>query len=119
MELIVMVGAESVLPAKARQQVERYLVARTNVAEQGPPAKRQHPPPVSQRNEVRALNLLLAEAEDVAGPIGVGRQPCPITSAARRMAAIVARIGGQRRRAVQEVGLLREAHGGIGREQHS
>ena len=48
-ELEVMVGAQSVLPAQARQQVERYLVAGANSAEHGPPAKRQHPAPVGQR----------------------------------------------------------------------
>ena len=58
------------------------------------------------------------EAEDAGRPIRVGRHRGAIASTTRRMAAIVARIGGQRRRAVQEVGLLRKAHGGIGREQH-
>ena len=114
-----MIGAESVLPAGLGITVERYLVAGTDVAEQGPPAKRQHPPPVGQREEMRGLSLVLAEAEDVVRPIRVGRQRRPITSAARRMPVIVARICGQRRRAVQEVGLLRKAHGGIGREQDS
>ena len=92
-ELKVMERTKGVVPAKSRQEVERDLVAGADVAEHGPPTKRQYPATVGQREEMRGLGLVLIEAEDAGRAIRVGRQRGPITSTARRMTVIVAVVG--------------------------